>query len=101
MKASEIVNTLTVLKTKTQAVNTRAQAITMSNGKEMSSGGGPYPVRSLHSIPLSFFLFHQHDGLEAIRSWLKDHDSSFVGMLVWAMTNLYILLETASHRRAP
>lgn len=56
MKAQEIVNTLVTLKTRTQAVNTKAQSITMANGHEMATGGGPYPV--CLSVSVLFSDFH-------------------------------------------
>lgn len=52
MKAQEIVNTLVSLKTKSQGVNTRAQAITLNSGAQITSGGGPYPqvIAGFHEI---------------------------------------------------
>ena len=48
MRSAEIVNTLVSLKQKSLSVNSRAQVITMSNGGELATGGGPYPVRALY-----------------------------------------------------
>jgi hypothetical protein len=50
MRSQEIVNTLQTLKQKSLSVNSRAQVITMANGGQLTSGGGPYPVRALYTM---------------------------------------------------
>ena len=50
MRSQDIVNTLVTLKQKSLSVNSRAQVITMSNGGELATGGGPYPVRALYNM---------------------------------------------------
>jgi len=81
MKAQEIINTLATLRTKSQAINTRAQSINMSTGKEMSSGGGPYPqvIAGLHELmsTMTNFTDDAHSSPDISDAEAKEIDDAY------------------------
>jgi len=97
MKSQEIVNTLGTLKQKSLSVNSRAQVITMANGGQLATGGGPYPVRTLPVYLNDQHRIFFHQGVLDWRRYMR----MYCSIMLWLCLGNADELHIASHRWSP